>query len=185
METCILTWISGHLLELATVALAIATVWLALEARQSSIRQIGVQTWLELERRFDSDDIRNARKGLAFSLASYKPENHDDVSEEFLDILESISTVYNLGLLNKELAVSSFSYYAARWWIFAEPYIKEERRRQGDDQTLFAEFENFAKAMRVHDEKIDDADMQKFVKNEMHLWTKPTPPSHPPQTFAY
>jgi hypothetical protein len=61
------TWV----LAIATVALAGATVWLALESRQGSLRQIRVQTWLAMEPRFDSKEMKLARKKLAKQLDPY------------------------------------------------------------------------------------------------------------------
>ena len=102
-----LTWV----LAISTVALAGATVWLALEARQGSLRQIGVQSWLTLEPRFDSNGMKKARKTLAGQSDPYDPSKHDEISEEVLDFFESVGSVYDLGMLNEKLAVSSFSYY--------------------------------------------------------------------------
>ncbi|MGA2323078.1 MAG: hypothetical protein ABSG22_04445 [Sedimentisphaerales bacterium] len=162
---CDPTWV----LVAFTGLLACATLWLAFEAHMGTSRQISVQTWLTLEARFDSNDMKGARKLFAEQCDPYNPLHHDEMSEEVLDLLESIATVYNEGLLNKDLAESSFSWYATRWWEAAKPYIDEERRRKGDDQSLFGEFETFAREMREYDPKITSDDLKKFLSDEKGL----------------
>ena len=157
------TWI----LALSTVALAAATVYLAIVSRQGTSRQIGIQTWLALETRFDSAEMKQARKIFAAKCRPYKPSMHDHMSEEVLDLFESIGTVYNQGFINKTLADSSFSWYANRWWEAAKPYIDEERRRKGGDETLFEEFEKYVKEIRKSDPKITSDDLNQFLADEM------------------
>ncbi len=164
---CDPTWI----LAVATVTLAGATVWLALESRQGSLRQIRVQTWLVMEPRFDSKEMKLARKKLAKQLDPYDQSKHDQITEEVLELFESIGTIYNLGLLDKKLAASSFSYYANYWWEAAKSYVDNERRMRGDDDSLFSEFEKFAGAMRKEDPKIDSKALKDFLDNEKRLKT--------------
>ena len=157
----------------ATLGLAFATVWLAVETRNlardwrnTSDKQVGVRTWLTLIARFDSNEMTLARKTLATQLENYNSNNHDNISEGVLDLFEDIGTLYNEGLLDKHLAASSFSYFATRWWEAAQPYIAEERRRHEADPTIFQEFEKFAKAMRQPGEKIDAAELSRFLTDE-------------------
>lgn len=160
---------STLILALSTVVLAGATVWLAIEARRGTIRQIGVQTWLTLEQRFDSAEMKQNRKKLAMQLDPYNPTQHDEITEDVLDLFESIGTVNTLKLLNDKLAVSSFSWHANRWWEAAKPYIDEERRRRGDDKSLYSEFKTFVKTMRKHDPQITSEDLREFLKSEKNL----------------
>jgi len=162
---CDPTWVLGA----ATVVLAGATVWLAIEARQGSLRQIRVQTWLALEPRFDSKEMKAARKKLARQLDPYDQSKHDQITEEVLEFLESVATVYNLGMLDENLAVSSFSFYANHWWEAVKPYVDHERRARGDDTSLFSEFEAFARTMRKHDPRIDSSALKAFLENERRL----------------
>jgi hypothetical protein len=48
--------------------------------------------------------MKHARKLLAAQCDPYNPSHHDEMSEEVLELFESIATVYNEGLLNKNLA---------------------------------------------------------------------------------
>jgi hypothetical protein len=101
-------------------------------------------------------------------MQEYDPSKHDEVTEEVLDVFEDIGTVYKLELINKELADSSFSYYASRWWEVAKTYIYQERERNKDDER-FSDFEAFAKEMRRRDEKLDNLYLNKFLNYEKRL----------------
>lgn len=169
------TWvlaIATVVLAVATVILAIATVCLVRESRETVKRQMGVQTWLSLEPRFDSKEMKQARKKLAKQLDPYEQSKHDQITEEVLEFFESVGTVYRLGLLQEELAISSFSYYANRWWEAAKAYIDRERKARGDDRSLFSQFEAFVKAMQKHDPRIDDDELKNFLDNEKRLKTE-------------
>ncbi len=156
-------------LAVATAALAAATIWLALESRQASYRYIGVRTWLELERRFDSEEMKRARKKLAQQLKAYEATQHVRVSETVLNFFESVGTAHRLKRLNKQLARSSFGFYACRWWEAARSYIDRERKRHNEDETLFEDFEDLASQMRSPDEKIDSEELQRFLEDESKL----------------
>jgi len=87
-----------------------------------------------------------------------------------LEWFETLATVYNLGMLNEQLVESSFSYHANRWWAAAEAYIRQERRRHGDDNSYYGEFEKFASAMKKYDdEKITGEEVTKFLTDEGRL----------------
>lgn len=155
-----------------TLNLATSTEQMAREAKEGSIRQIGVQTWLTMEERFDSPRMHNSRRKLAELLSRYNsgPDEffgnlHNAVTEEVLELFESIGTVYNLGLLNNELAKSSFGFYAVGWWKHSHLYIENERNRLNDND-IFIEFQKFAEEMEKQNL---DIDITQFVKDEMQL----------------
>ncbi len=163
META--TWI----LAICTALMAVGTFWLAADARKSSFRRIGVETWLELETRFDAKEMKKSRKKLAKQLSPYVPTKHDQITEEVLELFESIGTLYNRGLINIELADSSFSYYANHWWEAAKPYIDQERRKKHDDHSLYSEFQELVKKVRKHDPVIDEKALADFLNDEKKL----------------
>ena len=151
----------------ATLALVAATLWLVWETRTASKRQLGVQTWLTLLQRFDSAEMKQARKRLATQLAAYDRTKHDRIGETVLDFFEDVGTAHRLGFLNKGLADSTFSYYAACWWEAAKAYIDEERRRKGGDSSLFEDFEKLAAKLRR--EPITAEALQAFLADESKL----------------
>ena len=174
-------------LAVFTAAMAGFTAWLAWETRRlekssrentskqneawfkTSSDQIGVKTWLELEQRFDSEEMKRARKKLAQQFKAYSVSKHSKISETVLNFFESVGTAYKMGYLNEELASSSFGFYASRWWEITKAYIDQEQKRHGEDSTLFEDFKYFAQKMRLPGEVIDDDEIQIFLDDETKL----------------
>ena len=69
-----------------------------------------MQTWLYVNPKFDSKELRQARKQLAQQLDSYDPEKRAEIDDAVLDFFESVGALYKRNLLNKELAASFFSF---------------------------------------------------------------------------
>ena len=65
----------------ATLLLACVTAWLVYVTWRASRCQLRVQTWLEMAKRFDSSEVRRARRELAKQIQSYSVEGHDGISE--------------------------------------------------------------------------------------------------------
>jgi len=160
----------------ATLLLAGATVWLAGLTRKlekawfrTSAEQIGVSTWLELEHRFDSKEMKSARRKLAEQLKNYSTSKHARISETVLNFFESVGTASKQGFLNRKLADSSFGFHASRWWEAAKAYVDHERKRHKEDGSLFEDFQDFAKCMRREGEVIDHDEVQRFLDDELKL----------------
>jgi hypothetical protein len=170
--------IMDSILALSTFALAVftaimarATFKLASESREASYRQIGVQTWLEFTKRFDSVEVIKARVELAKLIRNYTPnENkHAKISETVLNFFEDLGTAYRLGYVDKKLASESFGFHACRWWEAAKTYVDHERRRHSEDKTLFADFERLAGGWRLPDEVIHADELNLFLTDEANL----------------
>ena len=171
-------------MAILTGLMACFTGWLAVETRklakswcktsseqiaawfQTSSDQIGVTAWLELERRFDSEEMKRARKKLAQHLKDYSVTKHGKVSETVLNFFEDVGTMYKEGYLNKKLADAAFGFYACRWWEAAKAYVDQEQKRHGEDATLFEDFKAVAELMRLPGEVIDEGEVQRFLGDE-------------------
>ena len=107
---------------------------------------------------------------LAKAIESYDPEKRAEIEDDPLDYFETIGSVYNRHLLNEELAASSFSYSATRWWDAAKDYIYDERRRT-NDPSIYEEFEAFVKAMRKYEPApvTTPNDLKTFLDDEKTL----------------
>ncbi len=160
--------ISTLALAIFTAAMALSTWKLADEAREAA----GVQTWIEFQKRFDSNEMIRARKKLAIQLQpSATPLSMGCVSETVMNFFEDLGTIYRLGHINTDLAESSFSWYGCRWYEATTAYINGQRKRNNDDGTIFKDFEDLAKAMRMPNEKIDEQAITKFLEDEAGLTT--------------
>lgn len=151
-----------------TAVLAAVSFLTMLQERQASEKQLGVRTWLYLEQRSDSDEMNQARAKLAQDLDPYDPKKRAEIHDDILEFFESVGVLYNQKLLNEKLAVSSFSWEATRWWEVAKRYIADERQAAHDD-SLFSEFEAFAKAMQKYEHHLTDADLKDFLAEQKAL----------------
>src|SRR5262245_6415086 len=122
----------------------------------------------ERDPKFDSKELRLARKKLAKQLDPYDPAKRAEMDGDVLDFLESVGALYNRNLLNKELAASSFSYRATRWCEVAKNYIADQRR-DAHDESLYNDFEAFAKATRKNEPDLSEADLKDFLADEKAL----------------
>lgn len=123
METILA--IATCLLAVVTIFLAYytsgvfrATLKLANESREASIRQIGVQTWLEFSKRFDSKELLKARDDLALQVRIVPAHGKKLVSDILVSFFEDLGTVYRLGYIDEKLARDTFGYHVRRWWAF-------------------------------------------------------------------
>jgi hypothetical protein len=133
------------IVSLSTLMLAVATIWLVWESRQSSYRQLRLESWMHFEERWDAPQMKKARYALAAAIKPhYDPSKADDVPEEVLDFFESVGSVFDEGLINSKLTEMSFSYDAVGWWEACKPYVLDQRKKNGD-KTIYDKFERFAK----------------------------------------
>lgn len=160
------TW-ATFALTVATLVLCGVTVWLVVVTRRGAQRQLEVQMWFELAKRFDSLEMKHARKATAKKILSNA--KHDEIPEAVEDFFEDVGTLLKFGYIERKLVESSVAFYGTRWWEALRPYVHEERRRHGDDQTIFEDFEIFGKEMRTPEEKIDSAELEQFLADESRL----------------
>ncbi len=161
--------ISTAILTIATVLMAYETFLMVKESREASYRQIGVQTWLEFEKRFDSTEMVQARRKLATQLRSPVPVPVSEISDTVPNFFEDLGTVYKTGYIDKKLMISSFSYFTTRYWEALKPYVAQERRQHGGDQTISEDFEFLARETLQKSEKIDERDLRRFLEEESHI----------------
>jgi len=151
-----------------TAALVAASFLTIREARQASSERLGVQTWLYVDPKFNSKELELARKHLAEQLDPYVPAKRAEVDDDVLNFFESVGLLYKRNLLNKELAESSFSYWAVGYWQAAKVYIADERRAE-HDESIYGDFEAFARTMQKHKPRLSDAQLKDFLAAEKAL----------------
>jgi hypothetical protein len=131
------------LLAWFTYRLVTATQVLAKDAKASSAAQVGVQTWLELSKRFNSPEMIQARMDLATMCVGLptQPENYGQIPEPVLSFYEDLGMIHKAGLIDDELAKNAFGYHARRWFIILRPYIDHSRKTDGAGRTLYDKYE--------------------------------------------
>jgi hypothetical protein len=143
------------------------------ESQRASREQLGIETWLHFQERFDTPEIMGARHILAFSMPEYLRlaalhAATPVIQEDVLNFFDDLGILLNEGFINQRLSESSFSYYANRWWEIVKPYVENERRIK-EDPTLFDGFEHLREAFRHLDPTISDAQLRAFLEDERTL----------------
>jgi Domain of unknown function (DUF4760) len=168
IATCLLVVVTIFL-AYYTSGVFLATLKLANESREASIRQIGVQTWLEFSKRFDSKELLKARDDLALQVRIVPTHGKKLVSDILVSFFEDLGTVYRLGYIDEKLARDSFGYHVRRWWAVLEPYIEHERKIHNGNNTLFCDFEKLAATFNNGLDKITDEEIRTFLQDEKEL----------------
>jgi hypothetical protein len=89
-------------LAIFTAALVAASFLTISEARRASSEELGVQAWLHVDPKFNSNELKLARKRLAEQLDPYVPAKRAEVDDDVLNFFESVGVLYKRNLLNKE-----------------------------------------------------------------------------------
>jgi len=170
------SWILKHTLEIATIILAIATVWLAVETRSGLGNQLRVSTWLEMEKRFDSPEMKASRARLAAQLQPqhYDADKFDESLQDVWDLFDDMGRLYRQGLIDKGLTKSAFSYYVNTWWAAGKNRIAEDRIHD-KDASEYEEFEWLAGEFHPADPNITTNDVADFLKVEAEIAGKGKP----------
>jgi hypothetical protein len=168
-------------LAVSTVLMARATIKLANESREGSLRQIselreasfreiGIQTWLEMTKRFDSEEMLEERSKLAQKYALFpQSPNYEFFSEKVLNFFEDVGTLYREGYINPKLTKDTFGFYASRWWEVLKGYVDYARKLRGEDKSLFECFEKLVETMREPNETINVDETKRFLQEERTL----------------
>jgi hypothetical protein len=158
------------ILAIATVCLAWSTKRLADDARESSKKQIGVNTWLKLKEDFDSEFMQKERHKLAQMFqGKVEISMYNRISERLLDFFEDMGSLYEDDLIDRKLATDCFGFYVCRWWEVLKPYVAWRRKIHKDD-TLFEKFEDVARVMEHKNDSFDDEEMRQFLIDEQDAW---------------
>ncbi|MHB8523050.1 MAG: DUF4760 domain-containing protein [Limisphaerales bacterium] len=133
------------LVAIGTLAL-VGVTWWAFKAQLAVARdQMKVELQMKREEIFDSERLVHQRATLAKQFLNKAP--HDEIQEDVMNFFETVGMLLRRGYLDKEMAWVAFSYYGIPWWSACKDYIAEERRRKGEDGTIFAEFGNLVEAL--------------------------------------
>jgi hypothetical protein len=83
--------------------------------------------------------------------------------DEVLDFFEGLSLFYRKGILDADTINSFFGYWIKRYWLLAEPYVQETRRRL-KYPTLWDGMETMAGQLYVREHKISKIDREALVE---------------------
>ena len=116
--------------------------------RQDARELLHAQIGAELDKQFDSTEMRKARKAFAKELLKHagRLPNEDRV----LSFFDKVGTYARLNRIDDETTYTAFSYYAERYWAAAKPGI-DAFRKQENDPGYYGDFETLNSKMLQDD----------------------------------
>ena len=144
-----------------TIVMAVATImvaigscvaswmaWYSFKAQRDDAHQLlQAQIASELDREFDSKEMRRARRVLASELLT-KSANASDY--RVFDFFDKIATYQHDQRIDGLTIYQAFSYYVVRYWLASRDTVKGFRQDQGDD-TYHLGFEGLSDWMLSHE----------------------------------
>lgn len=107
-----------------------------------------VQISVELDKQFDSTEMRNSRRRLATQLL-----NHKEVTEfRLLDFFEKAALFEDQKRLDQDTISNLYSYWIARYWPALKSTVKELREME-NDPSYYKGFEELNDEMLADDAK--------------------------------
>jgi len=143
--------------------------------RQNARKLLQTQIAVELDKQFDSAEMRRARRSLAAQLLAKNGEVSD---YRVFDFFEKIAAYDAEDRIDDETVYDEFSYYTVRYWLASQDTIKNYRKGESDD-AYYHRFEELSGRMlsheaEVHKKKVADitpsaSKIESFLRDEAAL----------------
>jgi hypothetical protein len=115
--------------------------------RQNARKLLQTQIAVELDKQFDSAEMRRARRSLAAQLLAKNGEVSD---YRVFDFFEKIAAYDAEDRIDDETVYDEFSYYTVRYWLASQDTIKSYRKEEGDD-AYYHRFEELSGRILSHE----------------------------------
>ena len=127
---------------------AIGMTWYAVYTQSQNARKLlQTQIAVELDKQFDSAEMRRARRSLAAQLLAKNGEVSD---YRVFDFFEKIAAYDAEDRIDDETVYDEFSYYTVRYWLASQDTIKSYRKEEGDD-AYYQRFEELSDRILRHE----------------------------------
>lgn len=168
--------ISTIVMAVATCVAVAATIW-GIHAQHEDARELlQAQISAELDKQFDSTEMRRARK--AFAIELLKDRHKLPAEDRVLSFFEKVGAYQRLGRIDEETTFSAFSYSAERYWAACRDAIKAFRQKERDND-YYGDFEELNDGMIEQEasskhRKVSDvvpavSEVDEFLKGEASL----------------
>ena len=144
---------------------------------QNSIARMNSFVTLEyqLEDNFNGERKKMERKKLAEQLKNKSP--YVEIQDDVIDFFDMVGTLLRRNAIDEELVYTGLSFFIIRWWKASKEYILSERESQGNDNTLFTDFEKLynrmvlfeMKVRKISKETIELEPIDRFLNDESNL----------------
>ena len=118
--------------------------------RQNARKLLQTQIAVELDKQFDSAEMRRARRSLAAQLLAKNGEVSD---YRVFDFFEKIAAYDAEDRIDDETVYDEFSYYTVRYWLASQDTIKSYRKEEGDD-VYYQRFEELSDRVLRHEAEV-------------------------------
>lgn len=130
----------------ATIALVLVTAVLMYAQLRSSKKQLQIEFLLKNRDRYDDFVMQSKRTKVAHELIRQKPQR-ENIPEDVANFFEDLGMQLRYRYLKPRMVWGVFGYDIVLWWFAHQAYVNHERKKRGDDKTLFSDFESLAKTM--------------------------------------
>ena len=182
-----LVWATWALV-VVTVGIAAFTVGVMRRQLRDSRAATQLNLHLQLVSDFESEAVSAVRSRVAATLLRHEQPAPDDI-ESILDRLESVAHYAHRKMLDSELVVNDFSYYARCYWHELSTYVLTQRSIRSD-RTLFIGVEALEKTMQAEEVRSrgipgvfpTDGELKAFLESEASTRDRfNLPRLHPPR----
>lgn len=173
MSTEILIALCGVIASFLGVIVAVAAF---LQQTRDTHLSLGVQLLRELERDFDSKEMRKNRSALAKLYVKQKlgkplPGSSFGDHSELFDFFATIGLLLKRGVLDVEFVWTSFYYWVIRHWEISDQDI-QAWRKQEEDPTYWEECEYLYQRLARYDAKRRGVPVQRQTPEELKRFIK-------------
>ena len=131
------------------------------EQRNDAKALLAVQISVELDKQFDSKEMRGARRRLAKELLAHKDATEDRV----MNFFDTLGMYTHKGWIDEDTVYSTYSYYVERYWAAQEQDIAKFRKAE-NDPGYFTDFEELDEEFLQRDANDARAMVNKIMPSE-------------------
>jgi hypothetical protein len=161
-STALVKW--TIVMAVATIALAVTSMWAIFETRRDARELLNVQISNELDKQFDSTEFRGSRARFAAALSDHREPSDYRV----LDFLEKVAVYVKHGAIDEDTSYSVFSYAVERYWPASKDLILKFRSIE-HDSSYYSNLEEWYEHLAKSGKLPDEAEVQAFLKEETEL----------------
>lgn len=119
------------------------------EQRDNAKTLLSAQLALELDKHFDSPEMRHARRTLATQLL----KKQEVTDTRVLDFFDQLAMYTHKHLLDQDITYQSYSYWIERYWPAAKTAYVDELRKTEHDPSFYADTEELYNEALADDKK--------------------------------
>jgi hypothetical protein len=151
-------------LAIVTIIIAGISYWGIWSQKEDAHTLLSAQISVEMDKQFDSPEMRRARSRLAAELLGNK-----EVTETRLyDFFDKVGMYTHQDLIDQNIVYPSYSYWVERYWPAVKSNI-EKFRKEENDSGYYQDFEDLNDDMLSDDAKETGKSVSQVTPNESEI----------------